>query len=78
VLKRKRLKTLALRKKQRQNMLPAWTRAGMLLTFRAEVMPGREASERTYTVLRLLASGRVELIGLSGQHGAAEFEPARA
>jgi len=73
------LKTLALRsKKQRRRILPAWTRAGMLLTFRAEVMPGRSASERTYTVLRMLSSGRVELIGMAGQHGAAEFEPARA
>jgi hypothetical protein len=50
----------------------------MALTFRAEVMPGRDSSERTFTVLRMLASGRVELIGLGGQHGAAEFEPARS
>jgi hypothetical protein len=49
----------------------------MPLTFRAEVMPGRDGNERTFTVLRVLSNGRVELIGLVGQHTAAEFEPAR-
>jgi hypothetical protein len=49
----------------------------MLLTFRAEVMPGRDGNERTFTVLRVHTNGRVELIGLVGQHTAAEFEPAR-
>ena len=49
----------------------------MALTFRAELMPGREPSERTYVVGRMLVSGRVELIGLMGQHTEAEFEPAR-
>ena len=49
----------------------------MALTFRAELMPGRESSERTYVVWRMLASGRVELVGLTGQHAEAEFEPAR-
>jgi hypothetical protein len=49
----------------------------MILTFRAELMPGRDSSERTYTVWRVLTSGRVELIGMAGQHAEAEFEPAR-
>jgi hypothetical protein len=49
----------------------------MTLTFRAELMPGRDGNERTYTVLRVLTNGRVELKGLVGQHTAAEFEPAR-
>jgi len=49
----------------------------MLLTFRAELMPGREPTERTYRVLRVLASGRVELNGMAGQHTEAEFEQAR-
>jgi hypothetical protein len=37
-------------------------------------MPGREPSERTYTVARVLANGRVELAGLGGQHALTEFE----
>ncbi|HYY57241.1 MAG TPA: hypothetical protein VE842_07885 [Pyrinomonadaceae bacterium] len=49
----------------------------MLLTFRAELMPGRDPEERTYEVLHVLASGRVELSGMVGQHTEAEFEPAR-
>lgn len=40
-------------------------------------MPGRDSSERTYTVWRMLSSGRVELVGMAGQHTEAEFEPAR-
>ncbi len=49
--------------------------AGMRLTFRAELMPGRETNERTFEVERVLASGRIELANLQGQHAIAEFEP---
>ncbi|MFS8086612.1 MAG: hypothetical protein ACMG6H_13345 [Acidobacteriota bacterium] len=49
--------------------------AGTLLTFRAEVMPGRETLERTYEVTRVLANGRIELMNLQGQHAITEFEP---
>jgi hypothetical protein len=51
-----------------------WARVGMRLTFRAELMPGRDSGMRTFEVARLLASGRVELNGLAGQHTATEFE----
>jgi hypothetical protein len=47
----------------------------MRLTFRAEVMPGRETSERTYEVARVLTNGRIELATLQGQHAITEFEP---
>ena len=47
----------------------------MPLTFRAEIMPGRPAIDRTFIVMRILASGRVELAGLFGQHAETEFEP---
>jgi hypothetical protein len=46
----------------------------MRLTFRAELMPGRAASERTFTVACVLASGRVELVNMGGQHTEHEFE----
>ncbi|HEY0378012.1 MAG TPA: hypothetical protein VGC87_13920 [Pyrinomonadaceae bacterium] len=49
----------------------------MSLTFRAELMPGREPHERTFTVASVLANGRVELVGLTGQHAEREFEAAR-
>lgn len=48
--------------------------AGARLTFRAEVMPGRDAGERTYEVKQLLPNGRIELANLEGQHSLAEFE----
>ena len=49
--------------------------AGMRLTFRAEVMPGKDALERTFEVARVLLSGRIELTNLTGQHSLTEFEP---
>ncbi|MDX6695862.1 MAG: hypothetical protein QOF02_3465 [Blastocatellia bacterium] len=49
----------------------------MRLTFRAELMPGRESGARSFEVVRLLAGGRVELNGLAGQHAATEFEALR-
>ena len=65
----------SLRKKQ--GAAQGWAEAGMSLTFRAELMPGREPLARTFTVGSVLANGRVELIGLSGQHAEREFEAPR-
>ena len=52
-----------------------WARPGMLVTFRAELMPGRDRNERTFRVKELLSSGRVSLHGVDGEHAAKEFEP---
>src|SRR5262245_56022080 len=38
-----------------------WARPGMMVTFRAELMPGRERHERSFRVKELLSSGRVLL-----------------
>ncbi len=54
-----------------------WARPGMSVTFRAELKPGRDASERTFRVLELLPSGRVLLEGIAGEHAETEFEPVR-
>ena len=48
--------------------------AGASLTFRAEVMPGRDRTERTFEVRRVLNNGRVELAKMEGEHSLAEFE----
>ena len=48
---------------------------GTRLTFRAEVMPGRETDERTFEIERVLSSGRIELATLHGEHALTEFEP---
>lgn len=52
----------------------AWAGVGARVTFRAEVMPGRDQAQRTFTVARVVASGRVELAGLAGEHAETEFE----
>lgn len=54
-----------------------WARPGMNVTFRAELMPGRSRSERTFRVMELLPSGRVTLEGFAGEHTETEFEAAR-
>jgi hypothetical protein len=52
-----------------------WARPGMPVTFRAELMPGRDRHERTFHVKELLSSGRVSLQGVDGEHAEKEFEP---
>ena len=52
-----------------------WARPGMPVTFRAELMPGRDRQQRTFHVKELLSSGRVSLQGVDGEHAEKEFEP---
>ena len=52
-----------------------WARPGMRVTFRAEVMPGRDRHERTFLVKELLPSGRVLLHDVDGEHAEKEFDP---
>ncbi len=59
------------------NQGDVWARPGMLVTFRAELKPGRERSERTFRVQRVLPRGRVLLDGAVGEHTEKEFEPIR-
>jgi hypothetical protein len=51
-----------------------WARPGMQVTFRAELMPGRDNDDRTFRVRELLPSGRVLLHGVDGEHAEKEFE----
>ena len=52
-----------------------WARPGMQVTFRAELMPGRDRNQRTFVIKELLSSGRVSLHGVDGEHAQKEFEP---
>jgi hypothetical protein len=52
-----------------------WARPGMTVTFRAELMPGRDREQRTASVKKLLPSGRVLLHEVEGEHGQSEFDP---
>jgi hypothetical protein len=65
------------RARRRRSQPNTWARPGMKVVFRAELMPGRDASERTYRVTELLPSGRVLLDRVAGEHAEKEFEPVR-
>ncbi|HEY2975388.1 MAG TPA: hypothetical protein VGJ48_22920 [Pyrinomonadaceae bacterium] len=51
-----------------------WARPGMTVTFRAELMPGRDREQRTARVKELLPSGRVTLHEIAGEHAQNEFD----
>lgn len=61
----------------RKEAVNVWARPGMRVTFRAELMPGRDASERNFLVEEILPSGRVTLEGKAGEHAETEFERLR-
>ena len=63
----------------KQTKLPAnvWARPGMTVTFRAELMPGRDREARTARVRELLPSGRVLLYEVAGEHAQNEFDVIR-
>jgi hypothetical protein len=58
-----------------KNIGSVWARPGMPVTFRAELMPGRDRHERTFLVKELLSNGRVSLHEADGEHTEKEFEP---
>ncbi|MGH9972064.1 MAG: hypothetical protein ACREBG_30325 [Pyrinomonadaceae bacterium] len=65
------------RQQPSSNPRDVWARPGMMVTFRAELMPGREREERTFRVKELLPSRRVLLDGVAGEHAENEFVPIR-
>jgi len=67
----------ARKKRRSKSEANLWARPGMQVVFRAELMPGRDGSERTFRVQELLPSGRVVLQNFSGEHVEKEFEPVR-
>jgi hypothetical protein len=71
---RTRRKMRALQKPQKHEG-DVWARPGMSVTFRAELMPGRDRDSRTFRVKELLPSGRVSLHDADGEHTESEFEP---
>ncbi|MEZ5426192.1 MAG: hypothetical protein R2747_08010 [Pyrinomonadaceae bacterium] len=52
-----------------------WARPKMMVTFRAEIMPGKSREERTFQVEEVLRNGRVILTGFAGEHRESQFEP---
>lgn len=82
LLRRDKLDRRRMTKEQPDNYRRAiehdrWARPGMSVTFRAEIMPSRDRTTRTFRVVKLLPSGRVQLEGVAGEHTESEFEPLR-
>jgi hypothetical protein len=67
-------RNMQLRRKPDRKTVNVWARPGMLVTFRAELRPGRERDDRTFRIKELLPSGRVLLHGVDGEHAEGEFE----
>jgi hypothetical protein len=57
------------------NRARIWARPGMTVTFRAELMPGRDRETRTARIKEVLPSGRVLLHEIAGEHAEKEFDP---
>lgn len=77
VVMRKNSGSRRARRRETARFADSWARPGMTVVFRAELMPGRDTSERTYHVTSLLPSGRVLLDGVSGEHTETEFQRIR-
>jgi hypothetical protein len=52
-----------------------WARPEMLVTFKAEIMPGRSREERTFRIKQVLPNGRIILYDFIGEHRQGAFEP---
>lgn len=76
-LLRKRNNVKAKPQRVANNLHDVWARPGMIVTFRAELMPGRDREARTFRVKELLPSGRVLLDGVAGEHAEKEFNALR-
>lgn len=52
-----------------------WARPEMLVTFRAEIMPGRDREQRTFRIKEVHSNGRITLYDFIGEHREGAFEP---
>ncbi len=51
-----------------------WARPEMKVTFRAELMPGKNRDERSFKIREVLPNGRVVLYDFVGEHRQSSFE----
>lgn len=65
---------MAIFNNQKESPTNVWARPEMLVTFRAEIMPGKNREERTYRVKAVMPNNRVTLHDFSGEHLRNEFE----
>ena len=57
------------------NPIDVWARPQMYVTFRAEIMPGLERTDRTFRIEKVLKNGRVTLQNFPGEFREGAFEP---
>jgi hypothetical protein len=63
------------KKKVESERSNVWARPEMNITFRAEIMPGRDREQRTFRIREVLRNGRVILHDFAGEHREGAFEP---
>jgi hypothetical protein len=66
------------RKKKRSSLEEqqfTWARPQMQVTFKAEIMPGRDRTQRTFRIKEVLPNGRITLHNFIGEHRQGAFEP---
>ena len=52
-----------------------WARPEMQVTFRAEIMPGKNREERTFRIKEVMENGRIALYDFPDEHRQTSFEP---
>ncbi len=52
-----------------------WARPEMMVTFRAQIMPGKSREERTFRIKEVFQNGRVKLYNFPDEHRQSSFEP---
>ncbi len=65
---------MAIFKNRKESRPDVWARPEMPVTFRAEIMPGKNREERTFRIKEVLPNGRVTLHEFTGEHIKNEFE----
>ena len=63
------------KKQEKPRTTNVWARPEMLVTFRAEIMPGIDREKRTFRIKTVRANGRVILHDFIGEHREGAFEP---
>jgi len=63
------------RKTSDEHLSNMWARPEMFVTFRAEIMPGRDREARTFKIKEVFSNGRVTLYDFIGEHREGAFEP---
>lgn len=63
------------KKKTKPKSGDVWARPGMLVTFRAEIMPNISREKRTFRVESVTATGRVRLENMPNEYNEGSFEP---